>query len=248
MYWSTLRSAVCRSWEVKVALSPVEAPWWASARSVSTSALIGSGAGRIEVRMGSWADQKSFTMVSICSGVPDPRSAFIRTRAAAVSESTHAEHTAWVRSALVGEAATDDAGGVAGVAELGAPPQAVVVASASTSIPSGRPMWSRQGRKATDSPRSPSAARPGRGYCAAPLLDSMSAHRAWAYRSVDGPRLLVCHPPPPPPVVWTMSVAQLRGATVGVPPPGVRCGPRRGVIRGAHCSQPRRRDEDDEIG
>ena len=59
MYWSMLRSAVCRSWDVKVALSPVEAPWWASARSVSTSVLIRSGAGSIEARIGSWADQKS---------------------------------------------------------------------------------------------------------------------------------------------------------------------------------------------
>src|SRR5690242_21378416 len=100
MYWSMLRSAVCRSGEVRVAGSPVAAPCWARARRLATSAWIGAGAGCIVARIGCWADQKSLTMVWICSGVPDPRSAVSNTRAAAVSESTHAEHTAEILSAL----------------------------------------------------------------------------------------------------------------------------------------------------
>src|SRR4051812_4844229 len=40
-------------------------------------------------------------MACICSGVPDPSWAFSSARAAAMSESTHAEHTAEILSALI---------------------------------------------------------------------------------------------------------------------------------------------------
>src|SRR5215207_7910365 len=106
-------------------------------------------------------------MAWILPGGAYPRSAFIRTRAAAASESTHAEHTAWARSGVVDEAATDEAGGAgeAAVAEPGGPPQAAMEASANRSIPRGRRLRSRQRMKATDSPPSPSAARRERAYC-----------------------------------------------------------------------------------
>src|SRR5690242_17377708 len=161
MYWSMLRSAVCRSGEVRVAGSPVAAPCWARARRLARSAWIGPGAGCMVARIGCWADQKSLTMVWICSGVPDPSSAFSNTRAAAVLESTHAEHTAEIlsalmRSELVGAGATDGGVEVGAVADPCAPPQAVAVAVAVASTTSSVPRWRRMRPrscwKATDSP------------------------------------------------------------------------------------------------
>jgi len=88
-------------------------------------------------------------------------------RAAAVSESTHAEHTAEILSALtrsefVGAVAMDGGWEVAAVAEPAAPPQAVVVATTTSSVPKRRRVRPQECWRATDSPSSPSAARPYR--------------------------------------------------------------------------------------
>ena len=160
-----------------MALSPVAAPWWASARSVSTSALIGSGAGCIEVRIGSWADQKSFTMACICSGVPDPRSAFIRhagcgrvgvdpRRAHGLgpvrARGRRCDRRCRGRGGRGGRTRCPAAGSGGGERQQEHPERATdEVATA----PEGHRL-----------PPSPSAARPERGYCAVPSLDSASSH------------------------------------------------------------------------
>src|SRR4051794_26167033 len=127
MDWSMLRSVVCRSGEVRVAGAPVAAagrgggggfsggalvrgggvaaPGWAGAWSFSRSALIGRGRVASRPETGCWADQKSFDDGLNLLGSAGFSWADSNTRTAAVAESTHAEHTAAIRSELVGEAA-----------------------------------------------------------------------------------------------------------------------------------------------
>jgi hypothetical protein len=70
-----------------------------------------SGPGCIEARNGCWADQKSFDDGLNLLGSARSSWADSNTRTAAVAKSTHAEHTAAIRSELVGETATDDVEG-----------------------------------------------------------------------------------------------------------------------------------------
>src|SRR5689334_8391070 len=113
MYWSMLRSASRNAGELSVELSPVDAPCLARARSFSTSGAIWSGAGCMDLKIGSCRDQKNFTTDCRWSAGAEARSTWRRTLAAAASESTQAEHTACDWSEAVDDAAVAAGAGAA---------------------------------------------------------------------------------------------------------------------------------------